>query len=452
MFRRTVQSFPDLSLPSVWLPWWYRPSVFLFGASIPALVIFSLSDPAHSLSKAQLFYGNRDLVVGIIGLLMMIIGARIGESGAIFALYRSIFRNYGPVRNPTIPRPRLGEAMLPMAFDWILMGVFVVSHLIFFRNFFLHPGLIAQVLGGDVGLKHEMKTIPGVTTWTQVSLVLASVRGLRWAGILPGRVKLISLFHLTFFGILFVRSILWSERLALVEGVIPFFVCAFPRVANTLPRRWRPSIRLIPLIVPVLLLFTFTAFESLRSWQAYSSEHSSVLEFGWRRLFSYYFEAMNTGAATLGTSGFYDHPTRPMSFGAYDALFEGLYQGEVLDEEYNNPSGLWYVATLSGNLLFVPVFMAWGWFYGVTWKSFTEGRMFGLFYPMNFIGLMEVIRIPYWGGLNRALPSTVIILLLMLWAATLASRLRVTSPRGHAAPPRRPSHPSSSEHPRLPGP
>lgn len=229
MSRRAPSPFRD-ELPSLWMPWWYRPSRLLIGASLPALLIFSFSDSTQTLSKAQLFYSPRDMVVGLLAIAFLAIGARIGETGWLSKLAPPWRRSVGP-------EPRLGETLLTPAFDLFLMVVFLVSHLLFFRNFFTNPGLILGVLGGNVELKHDFKTIPGVTTWTQVSLVLAAIRGLRWSGILPGRVKLISAFHLVFFGTLFVRSILWSERLALIEGVVPFFLCALPRLATALDRK-----------------------------------------------------------------------------------------------------------------------------------------------------------------------------------------------------------------------
>lgn len=419
----------DPGAPRLWLPWWYQPSRMLLGASLPALVIFTCSDPTHSLSKAQLFYGHRDFLVGLLALAAMFLGAVLGESGWFAS--RVSGGRFAPGR---IQVPRLAEGLLSERVDQFLMAVFLVSHLVFFRNFFLNPGLITGVLGGNLELKHTFKTIPGVTTWTQVSLVLGVLRGLRWAGVLPGRVKLISVFHLLFFGTLFVRAILWSERLALIEGAVPFFLGALPRVATAAGPRLRLCLRLFPFLVPVLLLFVFTAFESLRSWQYYAGQHSSVLEFGWRRLFSYYFEAMNTGAATLGVTGFYDGLTLPMGLKAYNQHYEGLYMG-ALDVEYNNVSGLWYLATRAGSLLFLPVLFMHGCWHGLAWRAFKAGRLFGLFFPISFLGLMEIIRIPYWCGLTRVLPTTVVILMLLAWAATLSGRVRQRSvPGGYGQP------------------
>lgn len=449
---RQPSTHSSATLP--WLPWWYRPSRLLVGASLPALLIFSVSDSTLTLSKAPLFYGSRDLAVGLVAIAFLFAGSLLGESGWPAAAWRAVTGSRG--RSPAPGgAPRLAESLLSPRFDRFLMAVFLVSHLIFFRDFIANPGLAAGVLGGNLELKHTFKTIPGVTTWTQVSLLLGAIRGLRWAGILPGRVRLVSVFHLLFFGTLFVRAILWSERLAMIEGAVPFFIGALPRVAASARGGGRMVLRFLPLILPVALLLVFTAFESLRSWGYYSSQYGSVFEFGWRRLYTYYFEAMNTGAATLATSGFYDGPTGYLPHAGYENLYEGLYQG-TLDREYNNVSGIWYVAARMGNLLFGPVFFAGGCFFGLTWRAFVRGRLFGLFFPITFLGLMEILRIPYWAGLNRVLPSTFFILLLLAWSASLPYRLRkrarsagVGAGPGAGAPGVHPAAPGPSRPPFL---
>jgi len=430
-----------------WLPWWCRPSLMLLGASIPALLLFSFSDSTLTLARAQLFYGTRDLWVGVAAIALLFAGSLLGESKLLPQLKAKLSARVSPSRRTerlALP-PRLGESLLSPRLDLFLLAVFVVAHLIFFRGFFLDPGLAAGVLGGNLELKHTFETVPGVTTWTQVSLLLGALRGLRWAGILPGKVKLISGFHLVFFGTLFIRAILWSERLALIEGAVPFFLCALPRIVSTLGPKWRIVWRLLPLLLPAMVLCVFVAFEALRSWQHYSGQHSNIFEFGWRRLYTYYFEAMNTGSAVLGMTGFYDGATLPMSKDAYEEIYEGLYLG-TLDVEYNNVSGIWYVAGRVGSVLFAPFFLLLGVWYGATWRSFVGGRLFGLFYPMTFLGLMEILRIPYWFGLNRALPSTLGIVLLLCWAASLRSRVRPKRD-GHAASP---ASPASSIAPETP--
>jgi len=404
----------------------------LLGASLPALIIFSYSDSRQTLSKAQLFYGDRDFIVGILAILLLAAGARLGESGLFNQIGSALGSRHRTPLATAAMGPRLGENLLSPRLDWFLMGVFLVAHLIFFRNFILNPGLAMGVLGGNLELKHTFKTIPGVTIWTQVSLLLGSLRGLRWAGILPGKIKLISWFHVVFFGTLFVRAILWSERLALIEGAVPFFLGALPRIVSNLGPRWRMVLRLVPVLLPALLLVVFTAFEALRSWQYYAGEHSNIFEFGWRRLYTYYFEAMNTGAAILGTIGFYDGITGPLTLNAYEQAYEGLYLGS-LDVEYNNASGIWYIAARTGNLLFGPVFLMIGIWFGMTWRGYVAGKLFGLFYPFTFLGLMEILRIAYWLGVNRVLPTTLGIILILGWAATLKYRVRIK--RVEPAPP-----------------
>jgi len=217
--------------------------------------------------------------------------------------------------------------------------------------------------------------------------------------------------------------VLWSERLALIEGVVPFFLGALPRVASAAGPKGRFLLRLLPLLLPAAALLLFISFEALRSWQYYSSQYASIFEFGWRRLFTYYFEAMNTGAAVLQVSGFYNGLSAPLSFSAHESIYDGLYLGS-LDVEYNNAGGIHYVAARVGGLLLGPFLLLIGTWFGITWRAYSEGRLLALLYPVTFLGLMEILRIPYWIGLNRVLPSTVVVVLILIWAATLRRRVR----------------------------
>ena len=76
--QRTIHAY-SAEVPRFWLPWWYRPSRLLLGATLPALLIFSFSDSTKTLSRAQLFFGSRDMVVGLIAIVCLVIGALIGE-------------------------------------------------------------------------------------------------------------------------------------------------------------------------------------------------------------------------------------------------------------------------------------------------------------------------------------------------------------------------------------
>jgi hypothetical protein len=78
-----------------------------------------------------------------------------------------------------------------------------------------------------------------------------------------------------------------------------------------------------------------------------------------------------------------------------------------------------------GNVLLSPFLALVGTWFGLTWRAYVQGRFFALFYPITFLGLMEILRIPYWFGLNRVMPTSVVIFLILLWAASLKRRVRV---------------------------
>ena len=420
----------------LWTPWWYRPSNFLIWLTLPAVILFSLSDKSQTLSKARLFYSERDLISAIGMLMFLAICCRIFETRSILELFKPV-----KTRKPNIgtAQARLPEMFFNQTFDWVLMTIFLVSHVVFFRNFFTNPALISGVLSGNLELKHSFKTIPGITTWTQVAMILGAIRGFRWAGVLPGNIRLISWFHLVFFGVLFVRAILWSERLALLEGAIPFLICALPKLGQLTGKIGRFLIQSFPFVAPILILGLFTTFEFFRSWQSSSGMHSSIWTFGWQRLFSYYFEAMNTGSAILEVMGFYRGITLPTTETQYMAVFNGLYMEGILDKEFNNGSGIWYFFARIGNLLTIPALALLAAYLGISYQLFKKGRLFGLIMPINIILLMDFIRIYYWPFATRVLASTICFVIILIWAATVRRRIRVAEapPEAQPARPRR---------------
>lgn len=161
----------------------------------------------------------------------------------------------------------------------------------------LRPAIIYEVLysstvtSGDA-IEH-LKTIPGVTTATQFGLAVIALgvplgavcgwRRVRW--------QILAVFSLAF-----IRSLLNSERLAIIELLVPFIV-AFISFRPPKTRRIHRLIQAIPAFGPVLLFFFFAGAEYFRSWSTfYSHKESSFWSFIGLRLMGYYTTALNNGA------------------------------------------------------------------------------------------------------------------------------------------------------------
>ena len=95
-----------------------------------------------------------------------------------------------------------------------------------------------------------------------------------------------------------VRSVVWSERLAVIELVVVYIVArlAFTRVTTL--RWWRIG-TIAPLAAPLLLYVAFTGTEYIRTWDYYRNEYDSVWAFAFERLLTYYATASNNGIGLL---------------------------------------------------------------------------------------------------------------------------------------------------------
>ncbi|MEO0445790.1 MAG: hypothetical protein AAF191_06905, partial [Verrucomicrobiota bacterium] len=353
---------------------------------------------------------------GLTALIFLALCCRLGESLPCFSRRKSSLSS---------SEFRFEHYFLHERLDTFLLILFIICHVILLRGYLIDPSLVSTVLAGDTGIKDRLQTIPGVTTWTQVSVLLATLRGLRWSGVLPGKVKLFSLFHLTFVSILCLRSLLWLERLALLEAIIPFFLAALPHLGKKFGRFGRGVLQLAPLLVPFLIFFLFILFESFRSWKHYSGDFANIYEFGWRRLFTYYYESLNTGAAFLNVSGFFDGTWGRISMEQAEKslfIYDNTMEGP-LDEEYNNTSCILYLAALHGPLRYWLVIFIAGLFGGFTFRAFQWGRLAGLLYPITFLGVFELLRIVYWWLSGRVMPTALLVAVIFVWATTLRQRI-----------------------------
>lgn len=283
---------------------------------------------------------------------------------------------------------------------------------------------IGDLLSGtsDVSytLKEEtFKLVPGVTTTTQfaplAAVLAATLPSKRWPTVRR------QLWMLVGFTVL--RSLLFSERLAMVEVMVPFFVAVGIRRVRS---GWRPPklLGLMPMIaLPGLIIF-FTAFEYTRSWSFYSKEgNQSLLTFGATRLEGYYATAHNNSEVVwrhrdailpmpYDTLGFiWDSPGLNNLYETLNDKNPGkiyhFYLVSDANAEYNNPGG--YGALYGDWGLPVGTTILVG--YGMVCRRLNRGMWAGhetgtLLYPIVVVSLMELPRIWYITA-GRIFPSVV---------------------------------------------
>ena len=282
--------------------------------------------------------------------------------------------------------------------------------------------------------KEYFKTIPGVTTATQFGLTvivlgipLGVARGWRTV-----RWQLLAVFVLGL-----VRALLNSERLAVIELLVPLVV-SFIWLRPAAGRLLRFLTRLAPVVAAAFLYFFFAAGEYFRSWSSfYANRESSFWGFIALRLMGYYTTALNNGALLLASkeslslhmplatlSAFWRFPilkdVLPVLFPAFDFApsvpdvnYVNLLTTSA-NPEFNNPSGIFAPIVdygVAGGLLY---WFLCGLICGYLYKEFKLRSIAGIFlYPPLFIGLIEASRVLYWAD-GRFFPGMFLLLVSVL--------------------------------------
>lgn len=313
----------------------------------------------------------------------------------------------------------------------------------------VRPSDILDAVVGQNTYSGDLKTafapIAGVTTLTQLGIaftVVATIllfrrysRGLAWS------LAVVLVLALA-------RAFLLTERLAILELVIPALVVAALHW-RTSPKRWvRTGVRAGPVALIPAVVLVFGVFEFSRSWVFFAGKGTNFFEFVVQRFSGYYVTAYNNGQLVLT----YEHVPGSIPFRTLEALWTapvidqmGLFDrlsGPVRDNdfgyviavhgnpEFNNPCGIcapfsdWGVG---GGLVLLATL---GIILGVTYAGFASGSLFGtLLYPPLVTGLFELPRYLYWAQ-GRLVPAMVGLAIVGVWVRQRAQRGPPDSPVG----------------------
>lgn len=311
---------------------------------------------------------------------------------------------------------------------WPLFALTLAGYLVWFASAALNaggPGALAGVLAGSLSdaesgdtyyIKQELfQTIPGVTTLTQLGMLYVTVEALLWANrACPRRASVLRFSPIL--ALTLVRALTVSERLALVELMVPIGVVLLSRARWTLARR--ALVRFAPLLAGVGMFALFALGEYFRSWSTHYQYYYAgpYLNFAAERFLGYYATALNNAAVY-----YYQAPIQPL-FSTLNSLFEFPVLGGLAYAVYTSGLGLPVASneqllTTYANVEFNNVSMLGMLLNDFTifaaplaafvigmvsfsiYTSFIRGRMLGmLLYPSWFIGLLEISRIYYWPG------------------------------------------------------
>lgn len=279
-------------------------------------------------------------------------------------------------------------------------------------------------------LKAAFAPITGITSFTQIGVAFVVVAAL----LVFHRSERKTWLRLALILFLaFVRSFVATERLAILELIVPLIVvAAFTYVGDPRPRI-RGFVKLAPVILIPAVVAVFAVFEYSRSWVFYKQQSSgSFVDFALERFAGYYATAYNNGQLALDHLPLDGH----VPYVSIQALWDapGISQlnlygilnggpppdlGQVLTQygnpEFNNECGLcdpfvdWGPV---GGLIF---FLCAGLLIGLVYRGFCNGSPVStLVYPTLVTGLFEIPRYMYWTQ-GRVFSALVALVVVGLW-------------------------------------
>lgn len=404
--------------------WWLHPRSVALLLGVPFVVVAYLLPESTYLALYR-SYKHVDLYFLVVGLIIYA-AFILGSSFAI----------------STNTRSREGDVLQYCRyFIWPLFALTVFGYITWCANAVLLAGgfepivsaLLQLLLEPQPGLSDYVKnalfpTIPGITTLTQLGPLYATVEALIWVRARSERRPVIMRFALVG-SLVFARAILLSERLALVELVVPIVVVLSSSLTSrTIKRRF---VQLAPLFLGAGVFILFTIAEYFRSWNYYRLSYAGpYLQYAAERFLGYYVTAVNNGAVI-----YYYLPPEPLLH-TFNSLFRFPILGETLFEVLSSILGresasnvqlisafdleryrILEVLATYANVEFnnVPligllpnefsVFLApvaaflLGLIASSLYKAFLENRLIGmLLYPSWFVGVLEISRVYYWAS------------------------------------------------------
>src|SRR5258708_1002330 len=383
--------------------WWIRPHTFVLFVLLPLFLSLPLlpSPPRD----VKTYFGTELYLLGISLLVLFGISSWFGARG--------------------IGRLRRRPASSLRIRVWLLDLLFFISfaaYVIWFLEVLLNPVLLLQATQvGAFEIRDQVSNIPGITSFTQAGIpfFICYFVATRYCGQTLG-----SRFHIyiaVLLALTMVRAFAWTERLALIEIVIPVLLLSLPTWRSR-SKSFRLGLRMAPLFGIVALIVFFGVMEYFRSWlDFYVESGESFLDFVLQRISTYYVTAVNNAVGYLVENG--DWPRwdgRYMLSGIYAmpgiggalitefALRPDTYPtflSTYLDEEFNNFSGLYFPIVDFGLIVGPVVLAVCALLTGYCWRLFAAQSIRGfLIYPLLDVGLIDLLRVMYLGNSRSIIP------------------------------------------------
>lgn len=305
----------------------------------------------------------------------------------------------------------------------VLLLISLLAHFLLLATVLVQPDLLLSALSGARGaashMRKEFGRIPFVTTLTQLYLIAVPLY-VAYPFLFKRRLpRDIDRIFLILVGFVFLRALLGSERLALIEFAICYFL---PKIAYSTQRKYYAY------LPPVAILGVFVFFagaEYFRTWAAYKAMYSSYLEFVSYRFFGYFCTSTNNAAGIFSNFGPIGEPwftTRWMRrltliFSSEDSSKSilGVFFQTYGNSEFTNPSGILAPVLDFGRSIGAFIWVLIGFLGGMMYLSFRKMKPLGvLLYPSFFLGFADITQVLYWGE-PRYIPVVAIFIPVFLY-------------------------------------
>lgn len=385
--------------------WWLNPSwIFGLGTVGSFLLALSLSEKGYALYLTPKYLRPEHLWIALTAWLALEIGRRIGQAWQT--------------------RPGGKGDHVAQDVEWWFFATFGLtvaaysllllrgmqnglSLSVILENLFAPPQEVSRELAGEV-----ITYLPGVTTATQFGIICVLL-GL-W--LIRRGVLYVRKYVAVIVGLAGMRALLFHERLALIEVVVPAGILYLRLYWLERPvTPWlKNAFRVAPVVALMGMITLFGVFEYFRSWRHYRNEFTSYAEFTVWRLGGYYSTSHNNGALGWELNGqrplplatvaaFWEFPPVEKSPFSYHALTGGdpsLGHANMLmqhaNNEYNSTGGLFEPIRDFGPIGSLFWWAVFGAVLGWAFRGYLEGSLGGmLLFPIVFLSLLEMPRFIY---------------------------------------------------------
>lgn len=413
--------------------WWLNPYALLGVTAILVLFAFFTTNESYLTLYSEQKFVNLEyvLLAGLI-LILMAFGIFCGRQG-----YRqSALRKVGSKREVVSDR-------VYVACD-IVVAITLLADLIWIGNFTRIYGFSAlvslfspQSLSANVGVyRGDSGSISGITTFTEFGVVAMALLPIVIKSSDDKKSKR-AVFQAALLIVLAVlRSLINSERLAIIELLVPFGI-SWVALSN---RKKTTLMNLIPLFAVLGLAITFGIFEYSRSWlRHYVLLMDSFPEFVITRLTGYYTTAINNEAMFFAKGEISWIPywsflwfwSLPGMDTVYSAIsnpnIDSLYHSMLAifsNPEFTNQGGLltyWSDFSWFG-LTIYPIF---GYLIGKFYGEFLRGSWSGqIVYPYIVLLLLELPRHFYLSE-NRGFLAVVALVLVFFLTSRPVNKSKI---------------------------